>query len=280
MMSMCLFNSSISKAQITFDYTVDSTFYGYLFYPAKIGNNETKYVFLDTVANVFSLYNIDFSPFLLNISVPHPLHSFAGPYEYFYHIMYISRTLFDCDSTNIEYLFSSQDDPFHPLWVMRTDGTVLFLADSSRAPYCLGCPGGTSLLRPILETELGTKLVIMKDYQTTTGARNISFYSLCGSLPNGIQEFDFTGQGQQNFVKVFPNPNAGELSFDVSVPDNLNNYELRIVDNNLRELRSQKIKNNQSIYHLNVNDFATGTYYYSLSSNKTILQSGKFILNK
>jgi hypothetical protein len=259
------------------EHTVDSTLYGYLFYPTKISNNETKYVFLDTVKNQFSLYNLDFTPFLTNISVPHRLRYGDPNNTGFYSIMYITRTLFDCDSTNIEYLFADQSDLYEPLWIMRTDGTILFYADTMAGIYCLGCPGGTTLLRPILKTESGTKLVLMKTYASSSGARNFSIYSLCGTLPDDV--YDFSSE-QATYVKIFPNPSSMLLNFEINLPDNLNDYEFIIINNNSQVLRKQKIGVSDHSFSLDVKEYSSGTYYYSLASKIKVLQSGKFIITK
>ncbi|HXH19675.1 MAG TPA: T9SS type A sorting domain-containing protein [Chitinophagales bacterium] len=259
------------KAQITLDFTVDSTIYGYYFYPTKISDNETKYVFLDTVNNTFSLYNLDLTPFLTNITPPDSI--FDG--LFFYHIMYITRSLFDCDSTNIEYLFSSQNAPGQPLWIARTDGTILFYADSAQGPYCLGCPGGTTLQRPVLNTENGAKLFIMK--YSHPGITNISVYSLCGKLPNGSEEFEFKSH-QASYIDVFPNPSAMQLNFAIMLPDNINNYELIILNSNSQEVMRERILKTE--FSIDVGDYSSGTYYYSLASKNGVLQTGKFILTK
>ncbi|MEO8087901.1 MAG: hypothetical protein ABI763_13845 [Bacteroidota bacterium] len=73
-----------AQSQITLQHTIDSTLYGYTFYPAKISNTETKYVLLDTSADTFDIYNLDFSPFMTNISVPHPLNNGNS---YFYYVL-------------------------------------------------------------------------------------------------------------------------------------------------------------------------------------------------
>src|SRR5436305_1807307 len=84
-------------AQITLDTTITTRGgLGYDYYTVQISKTETKYLFEDTLSNTFSLYNMDFTPFLLNISVPEPF----GPYTF--QVIYVTRTLFDCDSTNIE----------------------------------------------------------------------------------------------------------------------------------------------------------------------------------
>lgn len=266
---LCL---TYTNAQITLDFTVDSTIYGYYFYPTKISDHETKYVFLDTASNTFSLFNLDMTPFLLDVSVPAELDN--G--NFFYHVMYITRTLFDCDSTNIEYFFAAQNEPWQPLWIIRTDGTVLFYADSSRGPYCLGCPGGTTLQRPILKTESGTKLFIMKN--PGVGVTNISVYSLCGTLPT-IDEFDFA-DGTDSYVEIFPNPGADQLNFKVTSPSNLNDYELVILNTNAHEIERKSVNSDGNSISLDVRIYPSGTYYYSLISGKKVAQAGKFVLTK
>ena len=280
-LSMLFLHANTIEAQINLEFTVDSTFYGYLFYPTKISDTETKYVFLDTVADNFSLYNLDLSPFKLNIQVPYSLQNPDGNSAWFYHVMYITRSLFDCDTSNIEYLYSAQNYPGVPIWVMREDGTVLFTADSSRAPYCLGCPGGTNLLRPILETENGAKLVIMRDYQTSTGAKNISIYSLCGSLPNGIDENgSLQENSSQQYVMLYPNPGLNQVTFDITLPDNLNDYSLNVIDSNSRLVGRTKVDKINSHFSIDTSSLTNGTYFFTLSSIKFHLQSGEFIISK
>ena len=274
-----MLNTANIKAQITLDFKVDTTFYGYLFYPVKISDKETKYVFLDTVNDKFSLYNLDMTPFILNISVPHPLRFGDPSNTSFYHVMYITRSLFDCDTTDIEYLFAAENAPNNPLWVIRTDGTILFNADSTRGPYCLGCPGGTTLLRPILTTESGTKLVLMKDYSSSTGSRNISIYSICGSLPMGEEEYNFS-QNPSAFVQIYPNPSSMQLNFEISLPDNLNKYELIIMNGNSQELMRQHILFSHTQHTLDVQNYPSGTYYYSFASKDRVMQTGKFVIVK
>ena len=266
---LCVVNG---KGQITLDFTIDSTIYGTLFYPTKISDNETKYVFIDTVGNKFSLYNLDLTPFVLNVTPPAPL--FNG--NYYYSVMYLTRTLFDCDSTNIEYLFASQTQGFNKLWILRTDGTVLFQADSTRGPYCLGCPGGTSFLKPILETEGGTKLVLMND--NPPGVKNISIYSLCGQLPVGIYKFET--QQQEALVELFPNPASGELNFRFNLPDNINDYELTLLNSNSQEIGKHRLRSSKAEIVIDVINYSSGTYYYQLSSKNKTIQSEKFLIAK
>src|SRR4051812_23663929 len=93
-----------SKSQITLDTIVHPwNLIGYDFYPVKLAENETKYYVQDTLSNSFTLYNLDFTPFLQNITVPESYSPFTKNME----VIYLSRTIFDCDSSTIEYAYTA-----------------------------------------------------------------------------------------------------------------------------------------------------------------------------
>ena len=101
----------ICKAQITLEQTY-SVPPGKTFYFTDLGNNNFKYFLIDYYNNYFSLYNLDHSPFMLNI-VP-GINLDSGKFT----IGYITTSLFDCDSTNIEYAIMANGgttivDPFY-----------------------------------------------------------------------------------------------------------------------------------------------------------------------
>jgi len=257
------------SAQITLIAIEDSMWLDQEFKTVQISPTETKWYFHDTIANTFSLYNMDFSPFLTNIAVPQPFNSVIGHFQ----VVYITRSLFDCDTSNIEYVYEAPNGPFHPVWIMRTDGTQLFRLDTANLPYGFGYRGGTDDIRPIVNTSTGTVLFIQK---TGLGYNKVYVYSLCGSLPTEV--FDFTSNQAIAFIKLFPNPSSQLLTFEVHPPDNMNEYELVILDNNAKEVRREKVLGNQT-FTINVNDYSNGTYLYSLCTKSKSYQSGKFILN-
>ena len=172
------------SGQITLDYADPNNTYGlgWSFFPVDIDNNETKYCFLDTVNNKFSLYNMNFTPFMTNIQLP-------GSFNQNYVVMYISRRLFDCDSSNIEYMYSAPFVLSSTLKILRTNGNVLFTKDSTIALYSIGCLGGSNDMRPIRKTSAGTKMFLGK-YVPSNPNNNIQnqVYSLCGTLPIGFAE--------------------------------------------------------------------------------------------
>lgn len=267
-----LVTSSVEmKAQIILDTILGPVMRGTDFYMAQISPTETKYVFLDTISNTFSLHNMDFTPFLSNISVPEPFALTTAQMQ----PVYITRALFDCDTSNIEYAFESPVNSYHkPFRIMRTDGTQLFYLDSANGPYCLGgCLGMSDVIVPIKNTSAGTKLWLQK-----TNSANIFIYSLCGDLPTSI--FDFTSTNQQSFIKVFPNPTQGYLAFDITLPDNLAEYQLVIITSEGKEISRQRIVGQAPHLTIDTSNLSNGTYYYSLCTRNRAYQSGKFILNK
>ncbi|GIV35569.1 MAG: hypothetical protein KatS3mg031_3104 [Chitinophagales bacterium] len=269
--SALMLNAIVMKAQIIpLDTIVSSRLIGYDFYTVQISADETKYFFSDTITNTFSLYNLDFTPFMENIPVPEP---FAMNSSARMQVVYITRTLFDCDSTNIEYAYYAPTNSNKPFRIMRTDGTVLLYVDSANGPYCSGgCLGFTDVVVPIRKTSDGTKLFVQK----YTPAQQIYIYSLCGDLP--VEIFDF--KQEQSFIKVFPNPASEQLTFQINLPDNKNEYELVILDNNAKEIQREKINYWDNRYTVDVSRLNSGTYYYTLRTKYKPYQSGKFILNK
>jgi hypothetical protein len=264
------------RGQITLDQIVDSAYAGHRvyiggnFYTADLSPTETKYVFLDDSSNTFSLYNMDFSPFMLNISVPEPFATSTLGFQ----PIYITRALFDCDESTIEYAYEAPTDCSRTFYVMRTDGTVLLQVDSANGPYCLGsCLGMSDYTRPIRNTSDGAKLFLQKCSVSNNG---FYIYSLCGTLYTDA--LDFAG-GNFNYVKVFPNPSSNSVTFQINQPDNLNEYELVLLDNNVREFKREKLKGSTFNYHVDLGNYASGTYY-SLRTKTKIYQTGKFILNK
>jgi len=252
-------------AQITLDTVVTSQHYlGYDFYTVQISSTETKYLIEDTVTNTFSLYNMDFTPFMLNIAVP-------VPFSIGYEVIYVTRSLFDCDSSNIEYAYVAPPG-YHPFYIMRTDGTQLFKLDSAAGWYCFGCIDGYEVMQPIRNTSAGAKLFLIHP----SNPHNTYIYSLCGTAPEDV--FDFHQQ-KQTYVKVFPNPTSNTLTFEINPPDNMNEYELVVVDGNAKEVRREKVGGSRT-YTMDVRDLAGGSYFYSLCTKDRAFGNGKFVINK
>jgi len=258
-----------TNAQITLEHTLDST-WATKFYCTDIGNNDFKYVMLDASSNSFSLYNMDMSPYMTNIVIPSATDSIAQGFT----VVYITKALFDCDTTNIEYAYDWQYDVTKPFRVFRTDGTLLLQVDSANGPYCGGCFGGTFYYTPIINTSDGTKLFIQK--YDINQIPEMLIYALCGILPNNV--FDFSND--KFYVKVFPNPTSMELNFEVSLPNNQEEFQIMIFDATAKENKKESISIKQGKCSINVRNYDGGTYFYSLVSTTKVYQTGKFSLIK
>ncbi|MFI5220320.1 MAG: T9SS type A sorting domain-containing protein [Bacteroidia bacterium] len=271
LVTLFLLQASSTKGQISLD-TVVTTSYGigWDFYTVQISSTETKYLFADMSANTFSLFNMDFTPFMLNIAVPEPF----APGLYGFQVLYVTRTLFDCDSSNVEYMYETPAGGHRTFYIMRTDGTQLFTLDSAYAPYCSGgCLGYSDVIKPIRNTSDGAKLFLYRQ----SSPMSSYIYSLCGTLLD--DGFDLS-KINQSFVKIFPNPASGSLTFEVNPPDNINEYEVVIFDNNAKELKREKVQRGKYRYTIDVSAFSNGTYFYTLCTKNKSYQSGKFVITR
>ncbi len=261
-----LIQSNKGNAQITLEQTFDSTTIGY-FYRTDIGNNDLKFVFQNPKTNSFSLYNMDMSEYLLNIQIPVTDSICKG-----FNVIYISKTLFDCDSTNIEYAYNNPNDIYHKFRIFRTDGTLLFQLDSANRPFQVGrIYGGSYKFRPIKNTSAGPKLFLQKYHNN--GVPEIHVYPLCGMLPASIMEF----RNDYDVLKIYPDLTAMKLNFDFIQPNNQGRFLLFIRNSDATFQKKVGIDNN---YSLDVNNFSNGTYFYTILFKNKVCQSGEFIINK
>ena len=258
-----------TNAQITLDTVITpKDGFGFDFYTVQISPTETKYLFEDTVTNTFNLYNMDFTPFMLNIAVPEPFATWT------FQVIYVTRSLFDCDTSNIEYVYEASTGGKKPFYIMRTDGTQLFKLDSAMGYFCSGaCLGFSDIIKPIRNTSSGANLFLHHGL----GNQNVYIYSLCGTLTEDI--FDFTKMNQY-YIKIFPNPTSNSLTFEINPPDNINEYELVIINNNGKEIKREKVDFNNHSHVIDVSHFVSGIYYYSLCTKSKAYQTGKFIITK
>ena len=261
-------------AQITYEHT-------YLSPPQQannifltnLGNNNYKYVVWDYNQSFFSMYNLDHTPFMLNIPVP-----IVGDSGHFYAIGYITNTLFDCDSTNIEYAIIGKYVSYtKKFMIYRTDGTQLFSRDSVTTLFCVGCLGGSQELLGIENTPLGTKLYLVTQHPDAT--EEMYVYGLCGTLPDNITKIN----NSNSYIQVFPNPSSRQINFNITVPnhfENSENYELVIFNSTFQTIKTILIDKVSSQVQFDVEDLSSGEYFYSLQNKNTVLQYGQFIVSK
>lgn len=254
------------SAQITLENCYNTSQTNTMFWLTDIGDDNYKYVISKN--NGFSLYNLNHSPYLLNFNPPIPLQQSPD----FYQIAYITNSLFDCDSSTLEYvILSSSPTPTSGFFIYRTDGTLLFSKIGVGGPYCYGCNSGTVVIRPIENTPSGTKLFLRNAYGDSTWV-----YSLCAPLPLIIDEHDM----KVNYVKVFPNPSNGVINFEINPPNNQEKFKLTIYNSAFELVDETNVNVRNYPLDLNSLSLSSGIYHFDLRTDNKVFQTGKFILTK
>ncbi|MBL0138143.1 MAG: hypothetical protein IPP86_06370 [Bacteroidetes bacterium] len=269
LLGFILLSNSYLTAQITFEHS----------YPFAqsvcqdrlalndIGGGDYKYIYTCYSSNELRIFNLDHSVYFV-VNVPVALIN-EGEYT----IGYVTRSLFDCDSSQFEYAIMP-GNPRKNFYVFRQDGTLLFERDSSIAPYTLGAYSGSYDLRPIVNTPSGTKLFLAK-VDSNGSIPTVDVYSLCGTLPEMIKDV----KSNETFVEVFPIPASSLVHFKFNLPSNYETYEL-IICGAFNNVISSVIIHTIEGVDINTAEYASGLYYYSLRKNNKILNSGKFIISR
>lgn len=171
----------------------------------ELDSGEFKYILVDYGESEFTLYNLNHSIYEY---VSLPVVWTPGAYN----IHMVSRSLFDCDTSNIEYLLSHYCLP-HPcsaggyVEIFRTDGSSIFYSDS--AAYRFGTGSSSNLRYPIQSTPEGTKMML--DY---AGSGQVRVFSLCGELL-------VSNQASTSVLptSLYPNPARNSVTIDYDLPE-------------------------------------------------------------
>jgi hypothetical protein len=236
-------------------------------YLINLGDNDYKYAVQDSTG--FSLYNLDHSPYLLNIIAPIPL--WRAPT--YYQACYITKSLFDCDSTNIEYVVTNGIHGSN-FYIFRTDGTQIFERDSVTGSYAIGYYDGSLIAQPIVNTPNGTKLFLQDN--NSNGIDSEYIYSLCGTLPISISEVPLG----TNYIHVFPNPSNGIINFQISQPNNLEKFKLTIYNSALQKVDEVCVDGKNYQLDTKQKALAADTYLFDLRTEFKVYQIGKFVITK
>jgi hypothetical protein len=275
-MNIFLINNFHARSQITFEKSYLTSNVGQLgeeFFLTNLGNDEYKYAIYNYRNSIFSLYNLDHTPYLMNVSIPVSNDSAAS---LFFRLGYITTTLFDCDSTNIEYammLDNPRADRSPNFAVYRTDGTVLFSKDTVGTFFCIGCGSGSWEMHPIMNTPAGTKIFLFNN--EVPGFQKALIYAVCGKLPDAINEI----KNNSNYITTFPNPSSSQVTFKIRPPSHIEKYRFNIFNSAFQIIKTIEI-NGETYYTYDIQALSSGTYFYSLQGDQKIFQTGNFIITQ
>lgn len=250
---------SRSQSQINLEHTFETNNIENQLLYINLGNDNYKYVIVDYLNSKFHIYNLDYTPFLVDVNTALSLQEND--------IAYISSTLFDCDDSTIEYVLI---EGFNDFKVYNTSGENLFFKDDVVAIFCYGCNNASTELKPIYNTPSGTKLVLRDKITNDT-----LIYGLCGTLPLGVNELTETGSS----IVVYPVPaNRNEnIHFKINIPDYVNEGKIEIYDMKMNLLDSFSIQQGASTIARDAN-FSSGSYFYAVKNAGRVINTGKFII--
>jgi hypothetical protein len=262
---------SIAKSQITLEHTypnlanLPSTTINRYTAIIDLGDSVYNYLHVDRKNLRFTLYNMNHS---LNISDTFPVKTGQITLGYF------SRSLFDCDTSNVEFMLYNIINGNPQTWysyvsIYRTDGTRLFFFDSA----LVAAGGNIDRDRtPIYRTPYGTKLLI----EAMNG--DLKIYSLCGKLPTSYAiAKEPTGN---NLSAPYPNPSMSYTRIDYTLPENVKFGEIVFYDIRGAEVKRFKVDHNFSNLELNTNDLKAGNYYYTLQISGKATDGKKLVVIK
>lgn len=230
----------------------------------QLDSADYKYARFNTGNEQFTLYNLNHSLFMtINIPVP-----FIAP-DSMYSVAYVTRSLFDCDTSNIEYMLSYYGNAnfnSYPkkTYLIRTNGTILQTIDSAWFMNNLtGWTYGAYDNKPVVNTPTGAKLLL----RHFDGSSKV--YSLCGYLPCGVCGNGETMNGVTENTETmmglpYPNPTTSIITIPYALPANENMGTLKIYDITGKEIRSYTVDRSFTSITLSTSELASGTYYYQL----------------
>lgn len=265
---LIIFTQSL-KGQVTLENIYPNTIGSakFLMY-TQLDSSTYNYVLFDPQNSQFTIYNLNHSVYL-NVTIPITYAPFSSQYQ----IAFVTKSLFDCDTSNIEYALSFLGDGSpntYPkrFYVYRTNGTQLVNIDSCCfMNFSDGWKYGPEYNKPVVNTPVGTKLIL----RCIDGSTRV--YAVCGSLADQIEEIE-----DENILgNPFPNPTHDLITIPYTLPDNEKNGTVKIYDIAGKEIKSFTVDNNFKSITLTTAELPSGTYYYQLVTSKGLADTKKII---
>jgi len=232
----------------------------------NLGDSVYNYLLLDKHNWRYTLYHMNHS---VNISdtLPGKGNESASTF-----VLYFTRSLFDCDTSNIEFLISNFFENIGNGYVSiyRTDGTCLFHRDNAR--MWITSTTDNSYNGGVVKTPAGTKMFLL----LMNGS--VEVYNLCGTLPTGMSINKPDGYNGLSYP--VPNPAINYTRIDYKLPDDVNSGELVFYDTRGIEVKRFKVDHNFTNLQLNTSDLRSGTYYYNLQVAGKATEGKKLVVIK
>ncbi|HTA28012.1 MAG TPA: T9SS type A sorting domain-containing protein [Bacteroidia bacterium] len=281
-----------AKAQLTYEHTYDTGSYNYTTgYGLRIIHFSSlgyKYVMVnpDNLHGMVEIYNLNHSLYKQFAIPPQPLSASNPPLI----VEYVSDSLFNNNSSDIEYLMEYSDvNSTGYVKVYNDAGSLIFSKDS----VCFGGDGGLGgpndfpYTEPVFYTPNGYKIILNDSYGFSLGSKAY-VYGLPGALPcsecsnsnliTSIQPLTQGGSG--SLLNAYPNPAKNSTTIKYELPNGANQGEIIFYDLQGRQVKSFTVDRTFDSLLVSTADLATGTYFYILRANGNYVGSKKMVIIK
>lgn len=228
---------------------------------------------------LIELYNTDLT-LIESIDIPV---EYVGSGQY--NLYHPSRSLFDCDSTTIEYLISygSINDAQAYVKIIRDDGTVIFdlpghiFADESTIS------ANPSLNAAMIEDDDGVVFAFLNEGIAGNGPT--SLYRSCGSIPGcslPCGESDVNVGGNElsrplNEFIVYPNPGNDQFAIEYELAREYSEANLSLVNMTGQVVLEKRVGPAMNYILVNTSNLSSGRYQVILQSMEEVLISTSYI---
>jgi hypothetical protein len=237
-----------------------------------------KYFYQNDTTSI-EIYNLNHT---LYKSIPLPNINLYGG-ESSYTVWYISETLFDTDSTTIEYMLTNIEHAgsvyHYHIHVYDENGNSLFFKDSVIAGGSIDGEYGY-INKPVFNTDTGTKMMLMNGPPTN----QLFIYNLPGTLyipcdcytSSGVPLSVEENQGYADCIlKNYPNPSGDKTIIEYKLPKGVHKASLKILSLYGEELKKYTITDMYSNIELDSSELSSGNYFYQV-----VLPNGKSVAKK
>jgi len=260
------------KAQITLEHTYNNSVP--IFSLVQFSATDYKWAVIDTVT--IKLYNVNHS---LYKTIPIK-NSPVNPQD----VLFISTTLFDTDSSTIEYMIDYSDATYltgSGVNIYREDGIILFSEPTLSAyfPWVEAINPIRPSWYPIVRTSTGTKM-ILDSINTMGGVGSFKVYSLPGIYYPTAGFNHNQIDNQIGLSNPYPNPAINSTRIDYELPNGVNEGDIVFYNLQGNEIKRFKVDRAFNTLLISTSDITSGTYYYQLQTSGQSSKGKKMVVIK
>lgn len=234
----------------------------------------------------FKLYNLDHTLYrTINIG-PVP------PNAYGWHVQYITETLWDNDSTDIDYAVVgsiSGNDNYYFTRIYHENGNLIFANDTCTFWYGMGGDFGNPVSVPIFNTDSGTKMILLR--WTSNFDKTSLVYCLpgrlecmhcydniesCGGIPEDVPNI----MSDKSLLNPYPNPAENATTIPYVLPEGETTGEIVFYNTEGKEVKRVTVDKTFREITISSSQLSPGTYYYQLQTEKKVSGGKKLIIVK